>query len=83
MSNVISDAVSTIGKLPIANARPDQIVESGDLVQLNGSGSSDPNGDTRTYQWTQTGGHSVTLQDPTCVNWFFTTHDIAVLEIIV
>jgi len=43
-----------------ANAGSDQTVESGAIVQLDGSASSDPSGDTLTYQWTQTRGPPVT-----------------------
>ena len=47
---------------PTANAGPDQTVNGGSTVNLNGNGSSDPNGDTLTYAWTQTGGtNTVTL----------------------
>jgi|GEM_PF-3786760 len=37
---------------PSAAAGPDQSVNVGDTVTLNGSGSSDPDGDALTYQWT-------------------------------
>ena len=39
---------------PVANAGPAQAVIAGAVVTLNGSGSSDANGDTLTYAWTLT-----------------------------
>jgi hypothetical protein len=59
---------------PVANAGPDQTVNAGSTVTLNGSGSTDgdlPN-DTLTYSWSQTGGTPVTLSDPTAVSPTFT-----------
>ena len=41
---------------PTADAGPDRTVDEGTLVTLNGTGSSDPNGDTLSYSWRQTSG---------------------------
>lgn len=46
---------------PTANAGPDQVVNPGVQVDLNGSGSSDSNGSIATYAWAQTSGTTVTL----------------------
>ena len=48
---------------PTANAGPDQNVNEGVLVTLNGSNSSDPDGTIGTFAWTQTAGPSVTLSN--------------------
>jgi len=63
---------------PVANAGPDQNVAPSDLVQLDGTGSSDANGDSLTYVWSFTsvpGGSAVTigsLSDATVANPSFT-----------
>ena len=48
---------------PVADAGPNQTVDEGSAVTLNGSNSFDPDfGDSITYQWIQTGGNpTVTL----------------------
>jgi hypothetical protein len=56
----------TVNRPPIADAGPDQTVEctsSGTTaVALNGTGSSDPDGDALTYHWSAPGG--VTFNNP-------------------
>jgi hypothetical protein len=48
--NVLVTAVSNFP--PIANAGPDQTVNSGEVVYLDGRNSSDADGDSLTYYWT-------------------------------
>lgn len=49
---------------PIASAGGDQTVKAGDRVQLDGTGSSDPDDGIADFQWSQTGGPAVVLSDP-------------------
>ena len=50
---------------PVARAGQDFIRNAGEAVQLDGRGSSDPEGSNLTFSWTQTGGPSVVvLQQP-------------------
>jgi hypothetical protein len=61
---------------PVAGAGGDQSVDTLALVTLDGSASSDPDGDVPlTYLWTQTGGHSATLSDPAAAQPTFSAPD--------
>ena len=57
---------------PEANAGIDQNVDPGAVVTLDGSGSSDANGDVLTYGWQQTGGESVSLSSSSAESPTFT-----------
>jgi hypothetical protein len=66
---------------PVADAGPDQSVDTLTLVTLDGSASTDPDGHLPlTYQWTQSSGPAVTLINPTSVSPTFSAPaDSAVL----
>ncbi len=57
---------------PIAEAGTNQTVAVGAAVNLDGSGSSDPEGMPLTYAWTQTAGTNVTLQNADTATPVFT-----------
>lgn len=58
---------------PVANAGPDQLVTIDQLVTLNGSQSSDPDGDTISYSWVLVSQPaSVVLSNPTSATPTFT-----------
>ena len=61
---------------PVADAGPDQDVLAGDPVVLDGSGSSDADGDTLSYEWAQVSGEPVTLSSPTAIMPEFTAPEL-------
>ncbi len=62
--------------IPIANAGTSQMVQSGALVTLDGSASSDANGDDLTYKWTAPNG--IVLSDATAVQPTFTAPSVTI-----
>ena len=72
---------ATQNTAPVANAGADQSVDTGTLVTLNGSGSSDVDPlDALTYFWTVTSG-SATLSSTTAENPTFTPASDGIYEI--
>ena len=74
-SNPDTVVVKVVNDPPIANAGPDKDGVVGVPVSLDGSGSSDPNGDTLTYQWSigsAPSGSGATINDPTSATPAFT-----------
>jgi chitodextrinase len=63
-------------QLPVADAGPDQIVNEGQTVALNGSNSTDPNGGIASYHWVQLDGPGVNLSDPDVTQLTFTAPNV-------
>ena len=67
---------------PLANAGADRTVMSGTTLNLDGSASSDPDGDSLTFQWSQTAGPAVTLSNPTSATPALTAPQVAAQTIL-
>jgi hypothetical protein len=76
MSGQPDDGVCLNGERPVADAGADFTVESGDTADLDGSGSSDPDGGALTYEWSQTDGPAVALSSTTAESPTFTAPDV-------
>jgi len=66
-----------INNSPNAVAGASQTVKSGVVVTLDGAQSNDPDGDAITYQWLQTSGTTVTLNNANTATASFAAPDVA------
>ncbi len=75
-AEVCNSPTAVTNQPPTANAGPDQTVNEGAAVTLNGSNSTDPDDGIASYHWVQTGGPAVTLSDPSVMQPSFTAPDV-------
>jgi K319L-like, PKD domain len=65
-----------LNQLPIADAGPDQTVNEGRAVSLDGSNSTDTDDGIASYHWVQIGEPTVSLSNPDKEQSTFTTPDV-------
>lgn len=68
---------------PNADAGIDQTVNEGATVNLNGTGSSDPDGDPLTYQWVRLSGPTVTIVNSNTATPYFTAPQVSSTQVVV
>jgi subtilisin-like proprotein convertase family protein len=66
---------------PVADAGPNQTVNEGATVTLNGSNSSDPDNDPLSFQWAQISGPTVTLQNSASAIASFTAPQVSSTQV--
>jgi hypothetical protein len=62
-ADLVTVLITNSNNAPVANAGHDQTVDEGTIVTLDGSLSSDPDGEPIGFFWTQVSGPSVLLSD--------------------
>ncbi|MDY6792122.1 MAG: Ig-like domain-containing protein [Thermodesulfobacteriota bacterium] len=80
----VTITINPVNDPPVADAGPNQTALQGSVVTLNGSGSSDIDGDTITYSWTFVSvptGSTAVLSDPSMVNPTFSADLIGTYEV--
>ncbi|NNK64866.1 MAG: DUF1565 domain-containing protein, partial [Gemmatimonadetes bacterium] len=79
-NNLTGPGEGPVNAAPVASAGADRTVSAGGVVQLDGTGSSDPDGDALRYTWTQTTGPSVGTLAATSAPTFNAPSAISTLE---
>ena len=77
-SDTVNVVVENVNHHPTANAGEDQTKDEGRRVQLNGTASSDPDGDLLTFTWAQRAGPAVTLSDASSPTPTFTAPAVGI-----
>lgn len=67
----------TVNQPPVATISGVTSATSGETLTLDGSASSDPDGDTLTFQWSQTAGDPIALMDSTNPSLSFIAPEVA------
>jgi hypothetical protein len=77
--NSVAYAAAPPGQPPVADAGPNQEVNSNTLVQLDGSGSTDSDGTVQGYLWRviSNTGSAITLSSPTAESPTFTSPNVS------
>lgn len=73
-SDTVSLTVNAVNHAPTAEAGANAQVQLGTTVTLDGTGSTDPDGNTLSYSWTQTSGTAVTLSNAQTAKPSFTAN---------
>lgn len=69
--------VKDTNRAPVAAPGLNLTATSGDTVTLDGSASSDADGDALTYLWGESGGHTLVLKDPSSAKASFVAPEAA------